>query len=148
MKIVYKCTCGRRVRPRITQPPRKHEVLYYAFVNQALGGVPGLPAFGKKYRRLIRVTAKRRNWFLPRARGTKHDLVPPPDEYPCTLCDSAQFNVVCAWQDDCVAYAYWATTMAGKLDPSGRKSIEKKFNIKLKKGKTCGAKAAASSRRT
>jgi hypothetical protein len=148
MKIIYQCSCGRRVRPRMKEPPRTHEVLYYEFVNRALGGIPGLPEYGKRYRRLVRVTAKKHNWFIPIARGTKHDLVPPPGSYPCDLCANASYNQLCAKQDDCLPYAYWATTHAGGLSADGRESIESKFNIKLKKEKTCGAKPAASSRRT
>ncbi|GAF70256.1 unnamed protein product, partial [marine sediment metagenome] len=64
MKIVHKCACGRRVRPRINPPPRKHEILYYAFIDQVIEGLPALnlPEFGKKYRRLVRVTAKQHKW--------------------------------------------------------------------------------------
>lgn len=147
MKIVYRCTCGRRVRPRMKSPPRKHEILYYDFVRQTIAGLPELPEFGKRYRRLVRVTAKKHSWFIPHARGTKHDLVPPPGEYPCRLCANAEYNRHCAKQDACLPYAYWATTQAVNLCTDGRKAIESKFNIKLKE-KTCGAKSAASSRRT
>lgn len=147
MKIIYKCACGRRVRPRMKSPPRKHEILYYTFVRQTIEGLPDLPEFGKRYRRLVRVTAKKHNWFIPRARGTKHDLVPPPGVFPCALCADAAYNRGCPKQDDCLPYAYWATTQAVDLSTDGRKSIEEKFNVKIKE-KSCGAKTAASSRRT
>lgn len=148
MKIIYKCSCGKRVRPRIVPPPRNHEVTYYGFISATLGNTSDLPEFGKKFRRLVRVTAKKHNWFIPRARGTKHDLVPPPKEYPCNLCQDAEFNRICANQSDCLPYAYWATCRAIRFPDGGRESIEKVFNIKLKKEKSCGAKSAASSLRT
>lgn len=145
MKIVHKCTCGKYVRPRTLPPPKKHEQPYYEFVYAAVfrHGLEGLPEYGKKQRRLVCVTAKKHDWFIPRARGTEHDLVPPPRVYPCSLCEHAMYNRLCVKQNDCVAYAYWATTsMDWSID--ARKTIEQKFG----KDKRCGVSNAKSSNRS
>jgi len=154
MKIVYRCKCGKIVRPRVEPPPKKHEIQYYQFVDRVLSGagIKDLPKFGKKYRRLVRVTAKYRNWFLPLARGTKFDLVPPPGVEPCALCSLAQYNHNCAKQDDCLPYAYWASTVALNLPNSGMQAlksfllpnIREKFNFQPEqnKEKQCGATRA------
>ena len=54
-------------------------------------------------------------WTLPPARATNKTLIPPPREYPCNICEFAQYNQLCQHQRNCVVFVYWTIRSASQM---------------------------------
>ena len=80
------------------------------FVQQHIEAQGRIPDKLTKPRKGRRVTYRKFDPYLPRARGKRSKLIPIPGKFPCDDCADARFNRACAKLHECMCYAFWGVT--------------------------------------
>ena len=115
----------------IAPAPDSHIEKYRLFLSEELKLVfDKLPRISSKttgIRTEKKANKKGSFWILPPARGTNKTLVPAPGDYPCNICEFAQYNHLCQYERQCTAYSYWVMNATEKLNNNGSPNLKKAF---------------------